>query len=102
MTNAHGLRTMRNLSAWMVAGLLCLPMAISSPVGAVEWQDSECRADKDDGGHAVKVCRDGESIGIFWEDDSYVNGWCDDRAYEIEYSGIEKSDALSWVDHFCG
>lgn len=91
-----------------VPSLICISLAVSglsllaSPgAQAAEWKDSECVQEKDDGGHSVKVCRDQESIGIFWEDDSYVNGWCDNRDYEIEYSGISKSDALSWVKYYC-
>ena len=82
----------------VVSGLSLLP---SPGVQAAEWQDSECRSDKDDGGNPVKVCRDQESIGIFWDDDSYVNGWCDSREYEIEYSGLSKSDALTWIKYYC-
>ena len=81
--------------------LLLISAVGPAPVIAADWQDNDCRTEKDDGGHTVKVCRDRESIGIFWEDDSYVNGWCDDREYEIEYSGISKSDALSWVKYYC-
>lgn len=92
---------MKQLGSWLLAGLLALPMAIAAPVRAADWKDSECRNDKDDGGNAVQVCRDEESIGIFWTDGSYVNGWCDGRAYEIEYSGVSKSEALSWVKYYC-
>ncbi len=76
--------------------------AIHAPVAAADWKDSDCRNDKDDGGNKVQVCRDQESIGIFWDDGSYVNGWCDNREYEIEYQGVSKSDALSWVKDYCG
>jgi hypothetical protein len=44
-----------------------------APASAAEWRDSDCRFDRDDGGNAVKVCRDRESIGIFWDDGSYGN-----------------------------
>lgn len=81
-----------------LGGLSLLP---TPGARAAEWRDSECRSERDDGGNPVKVCRDQESIGIFWEDDSYVNGWCDNRDYEIEYSGVSKSEALSWVDYYC-
>jgi hypothetical protein len=93
---------------WRHGGLACraltaasLLMLLQSPGRAAEWQDSDCRNSKDDSGNAVKVCRDQESIGIFWDDDSYVNGWCDNRDYEIEYSGVSKSDALSWIKYYC-
>jgi len=42
-----------------------------------------------------------EQAAVFFFRSPYVNGWCDDREYEIEYSGISKSDALSWVKYYC-
>lgn len=71
------------------------------PVSAADWKDSECRSDKDESGQPVKVCRDKESIGVFWDDGSYVNGWCDSREYEVEYEGLKKSEALSWIKYYC-
>ena len=91
----------RSVLAGLALALVSLPLQAPQAAKAADWQDSDCRSEKDDGGNPVKVCRDQESIGIFWEDDSYVNGWCDDREYEIEYSGISKSDALSWVKYYC-
>ncbi|MGB5241070.1 MAG: hypothetical protein WBN80_10565 [Prochlorococcaceae cyanobacterium] len=82
--------------------LASLSMAVSAPASAAEWRDSDCRFDRDDGGNAVKVCRDRESIGIFWDDGSYVNGWCDSRVYDIEFEGISRADALTWVKLYCG
>jgi len=52
--------------------LLLISAVGPAPVIAADWQDNDCRTEKDDGGHTVKVCRDRESIGIFWGDDSYV------------------------------
>jgi len=82
--------------------LLVLPFALALPASAADWKDSDCRKDKDDSGNRVEVCRDEESIGIFWEDGSFVNGWCDDRAYEIECKGLNKTEAVSWVEYYCG
>lgn len=50
----------------------------------------------------MEICRDQESIDIFWDDRSFVNGWCDNREYEVDYKGITKSDAVSWVKYYCG
>ena len=82
--------------------LLALPFAFALPSSAADWKDSDCRKDKDDSGNRVEVCRDKESIGIFWEDGSFVNGWCDDREYEIDYKGLSKTEAVSWVEYYCG
>lgn len=88
--------------AWMaLTAANLLLMHGPSRVRAAEWQDRDCRSEKGDGGNAVKVCRDQESIGIFWDDDSDVNGWCDNRDYKVEYSGVSNSDALSWIKSYC-
>lgn len=71
------------------------------PVSAADWKDSDCRNDKDDSGNRVDVCRDGASIGVFWDDGSFVNGWCDGRAYDIDYKGLSKKDAVSWIEYYC-
>jgi len=84
--------------------LLALPFTLALPisVSAADWKDRDCRKDKDDSGNPVEVCRDKESIGVFWDDGSFVNGWCDDREYEIDYKGLNKADAVSWVKYYCG
>ena len=92
---------MKTLTRSIAAALLALPIALAPPTGAADWKDSDCHNDKDDSGNAVEVCRDQESIGIFWKDGSYVNGWCDNREYEVEYSGVTKSEAISWVKYYC-
>jgi hypothetical protein len=79
-----------------------LPIYVHAPSGAAEWKDRDCRNGKDDSGNPVQVCRDQESIGIFWDDGSYVNGWCDSREYDVDYKGVSKSDAVSWVKYYCG
>ena len=89
---------------YVLAFVLAVPPCIAvlpGPVAAADWKDSDCQDEKDDGGNKVEVCRDQESIGIFWTDGSYVNGWCDDREYDIEYKGVTKSEALSWVKYYC-
>ena len=82
--------------------IITLGMLAATPGYSAEWKDRDCRKDKDESGNRVEVCRDKESIGIFWDDGSFVNGWCDDREYEIDYKGIKKAEALSWVEYYCG
>ena len=83
------------------AAILALPILLAAPGNAGKWSDRDCKRDKDENGNRVEVCRDNESIGIFWDDGAYVNGWCDGRQYEIDYTGISKKDALTWVDYYC-
>jgi hypothetical protein len=84
------------------ASVLTLSLLFAAPGQASDWKDSDCRKDKDESGNRVEVCRDKESIGVFWDDGSFVNGWCDDREYEIEYKGIGKTEAVSWIEYYCG
>ena len=84
--------------------LLALPFALALPssVSAADWKDGDCRNAKDEGGNPVEVCRSQESIGIFWQDGSFVNGWCDDREYDVDFKGLSKAEAVSWVKYYCG
>ena len=93
---------MKGLRLALCTLFVALPISINPPSDAGEWNDRDCRNSKDDGGNPVQVCRAQESIGIFWEDGSYVNGWCDNRAYDVDYKGVSKSDAVSWVEYYCG
>jgi len=92
---------MKKFAAFLFISLLTLPISFTPHAGAAEWKDSDCRSDKDESGNRVQVCRDQESIGIFWADGSYVNGWCDNREYDADYKGISKDEALSWIKHYC-
>ena len=51
-----------------------------------------------------RSCDDGTHMGIFWNDGSFVNGVCSEKdgSYDIEYKGLSRSDALSWVKDICG
>ncbi len=92
---------MKISALWNCVAVCAISVSGFPPVSAADWKDSECRSDKDEGGQAVKVCRDKESIGVFWDDGSYVNGWCDGRDYEVEYEGLKKLEALSWIKYYC-
>ena len=66
------------------------------------WEINECQSDSDSGGDPVIVCDDGTSIGVFWNDGSFVNGYCDSReSYNIDYKGLSKRNAIKWVGYFC-
>jgi hypothetical protein len=72
-----------------------------------DWKDEHCKQERDEGGEAVEVCRaiygGGKMyLGVYWDDDSEVVGPCtasDDDP--IEYKGMSRSDAVSWVDAYC-
>lgn len=93
---------MKTFTAVLAMVALSLASLMSTPASAAEWKDSDCQNDKDASGNAVQVCRQAESIGIFWNDGSYANGWCDGREYDVDFKGITKADALSWVKYYCG
>ena len=82
-----------------------LPQTIISQqvkANAENWEINECQADNDERNSPVIVCDDGTSIGVFWNDGSFVNGYCDNmEAYDVEYQGLTKRDAISWVNYFC-
>ena len=92
----------RKLILFVLLGSL-FPIINTQPVKANtdQWQVHECQSDTDANNNSVIVCDDGESIGVFWNDGSYVNGDCDGQSYEIDYLGLSKRDAVSWVNYFC-
>ena len=74
----------------------------TQPVKAEYWQPHECFTDFDANYNPVDVCMDGYNIGIFWNDGSYVNGYCtSSSAYNVDDDGLSKRDAISWVDYYC-
>tara|TARA_B100000214_G_scaffold315871_1_gene249242 strand:- start:173 stop:475 length:303 start_codon:yes stop_codon:yes gene_type:complete len=75
---------------------------VTTPIKAEYWQPHECFMDYDANYNLVEVCMDGYNIGIFWADGSYVNGYCTSRSdYNVDYYGLSKRDAISWVDYYC-
>jgi hypothetical protein len=92
---------MKKTPGVLQAFLYALPIVFAASGNAADWKDRDCRNDKDESGNRVQVCRNNESIGVFWADGSFVNGWCDDREYEVEYTGMSRTEALSWVDNYC-
>ena len=75
---------------------------LNNQVKAEYWQPHECFTDFDANYNPVDVCMDGYNIGIFWNDGSYVNGYRTSRSdYNVDYYGLSKRDAISWVDYYC-
>ncbi len=93
---------MKKLTSLFAFVALALVSGIPYSASAADWKDSDCRNDKDESGNAVQVCRQAESIGIFWNDGSYVNGWCDNRQYDVDFKGVTKAEAVSWAKYYCG
>ena len=93
---------MKKSALFGIIAVMALGTPVVTPVSAADWKDSDCRREKDESGNRVDVCRDQESIGIFWDDGSYVNGWCDNREYDVDYKGVSKKEAISWVEYYCG
>ena len=82
----------------LIPGMLVVPSA-----SAEQWKAGECEVDVDEGGQPIKVCDDGYHMAVFWNDGSFVNGACtEDGSYDVDYKGMSKSDAISWVKEFCG
>jgi hypothetical protein len=80
--------------------LLAMPIALASPSFAEEeWRDRDCR--RVDG--VAELCRHRESIGIFFDDGAWVNGYCvkGGDEYDIEYEGLSKREAIDWVIGYC-
>jgi hypothetical protein len=96
-----------------IVGAFCLILA---PYPALAWQpgddwrDSQCREVRDNSRDNVSVCRGryihrGQNLiylGVYWDDGSEVVGPCStaDRA-PIEYIGMSKSEAQSWINAYC-
>lgn len=88
---------MLNALAFTLAGL-CLA-AIQAPNAiAREWRDSECSRDR---GDDYEICTDGESIAVHWNDGSYISGYCDRGAYDFDYKGMSKSEAVAFAKEVC-
>ena len=92
---------MKKLTAFLAFSALTAASLMPASVSAADWKDSDCRNDVDSGGNTVQVCRAAESLGIFWADGSYANGWCDGREYDVDYKGIGKDEAIAWVKAYC-
>ena len=86
----------RRISAPLLA--LALGVANTSAGIAREWRDSESSRDR---GDDYEICTDGESIAVFWDDGSYINGYCEDLGYDFDYKGMSKAEAVSFAKEVC-
>jgi hypothetical protein len=93
-----------------IAGCLSLaltPMAAGAWEPGDDWQDSQCRTTRDKAGDNVEVCQaiyDGNKVylGAYWDDGSEVVGPCSAADPQpIEYKGMTKAEARTWVKSYC-
>ena len=96
-------RITRLMTLIPIVAIGVITTSIYSPSAKAEdWKIRECEADYDNGGTPVIVCNDGFSIAVFWNDGSYVNGWCNSRSdYDVDYRGLSRENAISWVRYIC-
>ena len=97
-------------AAVAITGCLGLALAPISAWGwepGDDWQDSQCRTTRDSSGTSVEVCQaiyDGNKVylGAYWDDGSEVVGPCSSADPEpIEYKGMTRAEARSWVTTYC-
>jgi hypothetical protein len=88
-------------------GLALAPTSARAWEPGDDWQDSQCRTTRDEGNNTVEVCQaiyDGNKVylGAYWDDGSEVVGPCSAADPEpIEYKGMTKAEARSWVKAYC-
>ena len=88
-------------------GLALAPTTAQAWEPGDDWQDSQCRTTRDEGGNSVEVCQaiyDGNKVylGAYWNDGSEVVGPCSAEDPEpIEYKGMTKAEARAWVKTYC-
>ena len=88
-------------------GLALTPMAAGAWEPGDDWQDSQCRSTRDKAGDNVEVCQaiyDGNKVylGAYWDDGSEVVGPCSTADPQpIEYKGMTKAEARTWVKSYC-
>ena len=95
------------LAATGCLGLALTPTAALAWEPGDDWRDSQCRTNRDVSGNPVEVCQgiyDGNKIylGVYWNDNSEVVGPCSTQdPAPIEFKGMSKSDAKTWVKTYC-
>jgi hypothetical protein len=95
------------LAATGCVGLALTPAAALAWEPGDDWVDSQCRTTSDVSGNPVEVCQgiyDGNKVylGVYWNDDSEVVGPCSpEDPTPIEFKGMSKSDAKTWVKTYC-
>jgi hypothetical protein len=86
----------------------CLTLVVS-PLASKAWEpgddfeDNQCRTTRDRSGALVEVCQaiyDGNKVylGAYWDDGAEVVGPCSTAdPTPIEYQGMTKAEARTWV-----
>jgi hypothetical protein len=86
--------------AALMTAVAVVALCTAQPPGASarEWKDSECERDR---GDDYEICTDGESVGVFWDDGSYINGYCENLSYDFDYKGMSKAEAVAFAKEVC-
>ena len=99
-------------SAYLLAGATSLGLSLTPNAALAwepgdDWKDSQCQTIRDAGGDLLNKCQaiyDGNKvyIGMYWDDGAEVVGPCSAADPEpIEFKGMSKKDAQSWVENYC-
>ena len=73
-----------------------------------DWRGDQCEEVIDDANRVAEVCRGvfngGELfLGVYWLDGAEVVGPCKATlSWPIEYRGLSKADAITWLEGYCG
>ena len=73
-----------------------------------DWRGDQCEEVIDDADRVAEVCRGvfnrGELfLGVYWMDGAEVVGPCKaTHSWPIEYRGLSKADAITWLEDYCG
>ena len=73
-----------------------------------DWRGDQCEEVIDDANRVAEVCRGvfngGELfLGVYWMDGAEVVGPCKATPiWPIEYRGLSKADAITWLEGYCG
>lgn len=73
-----------------------------------DWRGDQCEEVIDDANRVAEVCRGvfngGELfLGVYWMDGAEVVGPCKATpSWPIEYRGLSKADAITWLEGYCG
>ena len=73
-----------------------------------DWRGDQCEEVIDDANRVAEVCRGvfngGELfLGVYWMDGAEVVGPCKaTSSWPIEYRGLSKADAITWLEGYCG
>lgn len=95
------------LTVAITLGLSLAPKTALAWEPGDDWKKSQCKTIRDAGGNLLNKCQaiyDGNKvyIGMYWDDGAEVVGPCSAADPEpIEFKGMSKRDAQSWVENYC-